>query len=110
MATPPDWNQLRAIMQAWLASQNRTPNSLANEAGINRSTLSRFLNADEEKQAGSLKTCTTLEIYRVIYPDLDFWGRRAFLKAAGLSPLIFEVSNSLLIQENVNPDRIEGEQ
>lgn len=94
MATSPNWNQVRAMIQAWLASQDRTPNSLANAAGINRSILSRFLDTNQAKQPG-LKTGSVLEIYRVIYPDLDYESRRGFFKAAGLSPLIFEIAVSL---------------
>jgi tetratricopeptide (TPR) repeat protein len=96
---------VRRLIRDWMTTQQRSMKGLADEAGINRSILSRFLNGRSDLEAG-----TAIKLYNVMYRYLTTAQRRTFVEATGLLPLASALSPEFLYspdQRYSNPAQIE---
>ena len=85
----PDWVGARRRIQAWLAETATRPITLAQQAGIHRSILSRFL-------AGRpLDTGSAMKLFAVVQRSMGPPDRIALLENMGLLPLALLLRDSL---------------
>lgn len=100
----PDWEKARVFVRDWLTSNNVKQISLAKEAGVNRSIISRFL-----KGKSLLDADSAIKIYSVLQKNMRAINRREFLKALGLLPLALSLGHTqsdiapLSSVEKINP-------
>jgi tetratricopeptide (TPR) repeat protein len=77
----PDWQRLRQIIDSWMTSHNRSRRSLAKEAGVQASVISRFLGGQTTLEVGS-----AIKSYQILYQDLSPLDQQVFLEVTGLLP------------------------
>jgi tetratricopeptide (TPR) repeat protein len=97
----PEWEEIRQTIKGWLASRNRSIRSMAEEAGIQPSVVSRFLN----QQSNALKTDSIIRLYAVLRKDMKPLERRDFLRAAALLPLAFLLGHDSVLASELEDIR-----
>ncbi|MCL5274960.1 MAG: hypothetical protein M1434_09505 [Chloroflexi bacterium] len=75
--------RLRATLRTWLGNAGKRPVWLAQEAGLNPSILSRFLN-----QKTQLDQVSALKLYKALQHLMTSVQRQDYLEAAGLLDLV----------------------
>src|SRR4051812_44969668 len=72
----------RQIIRTWLTTQNRSLRNLAQEAGLQPSTVSRFL-----KEETTLEATSALKLYNVMQQSMNLLDRKNFIEQMDLLPL-----------------------
>ncbi|MCL4505798.1 MAG: hypothetical protein M1140_07220, partial [Chloroflexi bacterium] len=78
--------RLRATLRTWLDNAGKRPVWLAQEAGLNPSILSRFLNHKTQ-----LDQVSALKLYKVLKQRMTVTEQQDYLEAAGLLDLIHDL-------------------
>lgn len=96
----PIQEQARHMLRTWLTVQNRSLRNLAQEAGIQPSIISRFLNG-----ATTIEASSALKLYSVMQHDMKLLDRKAFIEAVGLLPLALALSRDAIFTIDMNAPR-----
>lgn len=96
----PAQEQARQILRTWLIAQNRSLRNLAQEAGIQPSIISRFLNGTTTLEASS-----ALKLYSVMQHGMKLLDRKAFIEAVGLLPLAVALRRDAIFTVDMNAPR-----
>ena len=78
----PNPEQAKQIIRTWLTVRNRSLRNLAQEAGVQPSVLSRFLNGTT-----TLDPSSALKLYSVMQQSMNALDRRNFIENLGLLAL-----------------------
>ncbi len=87
--TESDWPLALKIVQDWLAANKRKPIWLAEQSGISRSIISRFIHGR------SLDDSTALRLYAAVHPGMNLDQKLQLLGALGLLSLVLDIRKSL---------------
>lgn len=87
----PDLEQARQLVRQWLTTQNRSLRNLAQEAGVQPSIISRFLQGETTLEVGS-----ALKLYIILQAGMNAAERKSYIQALRLQPFITAFSRDAL--------------
>ncbi|HEX9987309.1 MAG TPA: hypothetical protein VGE45_02390 [Chloroflexia bacterium] len=96
-----DWQQVRRIIREWLTVHARTDRSLAIEARITPSSISRFLNGI----TATLEINTAAKLFSVIREDIKPLDRYTFLRVTGLLDVLIPLQRVPVLEVDIALNR-----